>query len=378
MAEALRATIKTGALPKTKRVAPKPPASLETSFSPDGFILGGPEHLQHFEAVVGAAKNDVFVLSTFVAAQNDQQGRDNRERLFRALEDACQRRVRCHLFFGTSIDRSEHAIAMGELATRLSSNSRTRGFLFAHRDSVESHAKLLAADDGNGGVVVTLGSCNWLYSPFSAVELSAELRENLAAARGLDLLQSIVSSVASAKRSVDILQFMSSELKRNRSPLVSPASKAEVKARLRVVEAPEHDQLLRQAAHDAASRFVCCTNKMGANMVPALFNPAEIAGRRLHDVRVYYSRYTGPTKKRHVRFQQERLNGVVDVIAVKNPQVHAKFLAWDDDHVIVSSINWGSQSGSPERPLDEIGLYFQGANLATAMLKRFELLLERE
>ena len=91
-------------------------------------------------------------------------------------------------------------------------------------------------------------------------------------------------------------------------------------------------------------------------MVPAIFNPAEIAGRRLDDVRVYYSRQTGPIKRRHVKAHRERLHGVVDLIAVEDPQVHAKFLLWDRDHVVVSTMNWGSQSGSPDNPLDEIGL----------------------
>lgn len=61
-------------------------------------------------------------------------------------------------------------------------------------------------------------------------------------------------------------------------------------------------------------------------MVPGLFNPAEIAGRRLDDVRVYYSRLSGPMKRRHIRAHRDRLNGVVDLIAVEHPQVHAKFL----------------------------------------------------
>ena len=54
------------------------------------------------------------------------------------------------------------------------------------------------------------------------------------------------------------------------------------------------------------------------------------------------------------------------------PQLHAKFLAWDKDHVVVSSINWVSQSGLPENPLDEIGLYLEGLDLAAHLLERFK------
>jgi hypothetical protein len=54
-----------------------------------------------------------------------------------------------------------------------------------------------------------------------------------------------------------------------------------------VLHSEDHEQLLRKVAHEAGKRFICCTNRVGATMVPGLFNPAEIAGRRLSDVRVY-------------------------------------------------------------------------------------------
>jgi len=61
---------------------------------------------------------------------------------------------------------------------------------------------------------------------------------------------------------------------------------------------------------------------------------------------------------------------------VQDPQVHAKFLLWDTEHVVVSTMNWGSQSGSPENPLDEIGLHLEGPGLATSLLAKFEDQLE--
>jgi hypothetical protein len=76
-----------------------------------------------------------------------------------------------------------------------------------------------------------------------------------------------------------------------------------------ILQADDHERLRRKVAHEAGERFVCSTNKVGATMVPGLFNPAEIAGGRLGDVRVYYSRPSGPIKRRHVRAHRERLNG---------------------------------------------------------------------
>ncbi|SEP49506.1 PLD-like domain-containing protein [Methylobacterium sp. ap11] len=107
-------------------------------------------------------------------------------------------------------------------------------------------------------------------------------------------------------------------------------------------------------------------------MVPALFDPAEVAGRRISDVRIYYSRRSGPVKRSHVTKHRQRLHGSVELIGAAEPQLHAKFLAWDRDHVVVSSLNWGSQSGLEDNPLDELGLYLEGPELATALLEKFE------
>jgi hypothetical protein len=374
---ALQSTINTGLLPEATDPQLSRSGAIETTIATEQLIVGGDKHLERFERIVSQAESDVFVLSTFVAPHDDRYT-ERHERVRIALEQACQRGVRCHLFYGTTLDaKRKNAIAMQELNVRLSSVRLARGFVLAQRDSVGSHVKCLAADDGHGGAVVLLGSSNWLSSPFSAVEASVELTESHAAASGLDLLRSIISPLSSASRSIELLQFMASDLRRVRSPLSPVTDMGErVPVRMTILQADDHERLLRKVAHEAGERFVCSTNKVGATMVPGLFNPAEIAGGRLGDVRVYYSRPSGPIKRRHVRAHRERLNGVVDLIAVEDPQVHAKVLLWDTDHVVVSTMNWGSQSGSADSPLDEIGLYLEGAGLATSLLAKFQNQLE--
>lgn len=375
---ALQATIATGELPQASSSKQSRAEPAKIGFDSDQLVVGAEQHLEIFERIVDGAKSDVFVLSTFVASQSDERGREKRGRIWKALERAVDRGVRCHLFYGTSLDeRAENAIAMQEINQRLSAIRVTRGKVLVQRDSVRSHAKILAADDGQGGAVALVGSCNWLSSPFSAVEASVELRDYRAAAIGLDLLRSIVSKLSSASRSVETLQFMSSDLRRSNASLALTGHAARTaNTELTVLYADDHERLLRTVAHEAAQSFVCCTNKVGAPMVPGLFNPAEVAGRRLEDVRVYYSRETGPTKKRHVRAHRERLNGVIELLKVSEPQLHAKFLAWDKDNVVVTSMNWGSQSGSPDDRQDEIGLWLSGPGLATILIEKFETHLE--
>ncbi|TAU35411.1 phospholipase D-like domain-containing protein [Rhizobium leguminosarum] len=371
--EALKLTIKTGILPVTVPPAVDEPPTIATDIHTDQIVVGASQQLERFEQIVKAAKSHVFILSTFVASQNDDRCKENRDRMWQALDDACRRGVKCHLFFGTSIDVPKHAAAMHELSERLSSIRRTRGYVLAHRDSVDSHAKFLVADDGQGGAIVSMGSCNWLSSPFSAVEVSVELKEANAAGAAMDVLHSIIAKISSAGQSIEALQFIAAELRRNRSRLsASTTPQGAVRTAMRILHASDHNRLLRIAAHDAKTRFICCTNRVGANMVPALFDPAEVAGQRLGEVSIYYSRRGGPVKRGHVTDHRKRLDGVVGIFGVPEPQLHAKFLAWDDDHIVVSSLNWGSQSAALDNPMDEIGLYLQGAGLATILLKKFD------
>ena len=66
------------------------------------------------------ARGDIFVLSTFVAAQDDSNAHLGQNRVWVALERAVRRGVRVHLFFGSSLDEEgKHMRAMAELQNRL-------------------------------------------------------------------------------------------------------------------------------------------------------------------------------------------------------------------------------------------------------------------
>ena len=375
--------IKTGSLPLLRATPTRPPATgvtIGSQFAPSQFILGGDEHLERFEQIVDAAQSDIFILSTFVADQDDPRTAGRQERICKALERACGRGVRCHLFYGSSLDNmAKHAKALEQLRRRLVQYCRVSDYVLAHHKSVRSHAKILAADNGEGGARMVLGSCNWLQSPFRSLELSAEVHDREVVAVGLDVLRAIVATQPEACRSVELMQSMAVDLRRVRSGILDADAEPQCSevADLTILCGTDHGPLLRRAAHDAKRCFVCCTNKMGATMVSNLFDPAEIAGRRLDDVRILYSRTGGPIKQRHVRAQGERLDGIALVTAVSKPQLHGKFLLWDNDNVVITSFNWGSQTGSTENPLDEVGLHLNGPDLASNLLEAVEAQVDK-
>ncbi|MDC5040451.1 hypothetical protein OHW26_17420, partial [Acinetobacter baumannii] len=49
------------------------------------------------------------------------------------------------------------------------------------------------------------------------------------------------------------------------------------------------------------------------------------------------------------------------------PQIHAKILAWDDNDVLISSLNWLSASSLVD-PLREIGIYINDSNIVDKVI----------
>ena len=123
----LREAIKTGVPPELANMesssSPKE-TTIDTVLNPNQIIAGGIQHLERMEAIIDVAQHDVFILSTFVASQEDERGEDNRERVWQALERACRRGVYCHLFFGTTDQPTKHAAAIEGLGQRLDGHMR--------------------------------------------------------------------------------------------------------------------------------------------------------------------------------------------------------------------------------------------------------------
>ena len=339
---------------------------VETMFRPDQIVAGGGAHLDRFINLVEAARSDVVVLSTFVAAQDDQMGRANKERVWQALERAVSRGVDCHLFHGAPPEEQpKHAEALNGLRVRLLKHATRPSCVNVHFPSRNTHAKFLAADDGRGGAAVVIGSCNWLQTPYYSFELSLELRDGAAAACGLSLLADTLAAQPGAMRAVDVLRGIAGHISRRRSSTFALGVRKpdEVGAVLRVLRAHQHLHVLRTATREAVTRVVCGSNRLGAPMEPAVFDPLREADDRVLDRRVLYAIPSRPIRKRHIREAME-LGGGVCAVPIDDPKLHGKFLLWDGDDIVVTSMNWGSKQADPMKPLDEVGLHIHAPGVA--------------
>jgi len=88
------------------------------------------------------------------------------------------------------------------------------------------------------------------------------------------------------------------------------------------------------------------------------------------DVSVYYENQSGPAEG----------EAVLDALVKKYKssihlnqvdKAHAKLLCWDDDHVVITSLNWLSKDIDYQKRLSEIGVYLKGSGLASYVKERY-------
>ena len=96
----------------------------------------------------------------------------------------------------------------------------------------------------------------------------------------------------------------------------------------------------------------------------------EVAARRDGvQATLLYTQTSGPLKNRHARAlaEEARADGVL-LRRTKKIPLHGKFIAWDDDDLIVTSSNRASASADPDLPWGEIGVYIHAPGIASDAL----------
>ncbi|MBR8087539.1 phospholipase D-like domain-containing protein [Burkholderia vietnamiensis] len=338
------------------------PTSYACSFEPSDVIIGGSAHRHCLESLLASAHRRVVIHSTFLDP-------DRFIELLDAMRTACRRGVTFDLLWGAELDdetEQKHAAAASEIARLVREDEVLKGRVRVHMRTTGSHAKLILLDTAHDGWIAGVGSCNWLSSPFQAVELSVVLRDQRAVA---DVAVAIQRLVGRRGLSDDIATEMST-LARDlqRIPLTDGPG------RIALIVGDAHDRLIRSASSAAMTRFVVGSHRLGSTARPGALMLGEKAAER-SGVRtvVFYTRTTGPLKNRHAKAlaEEAQLNGVTLTKAGKIP-LHGKFVAWDDDNLVVTSLNWASASADPDFPCGEIGVHICAPGIAAYVLGRLE------
>jgi cardiolipin synthase len=338
------------------------PKTHACAFDPGDVVIGGSAQRTCLEGLLAKAHRRVIIHSTFLDSARFGELSD-------PIRAACVRGVTFDLLWGAEKDEEterRNATAASQIAKLVREDRDMRGRFRMHMRTTGSHAKLILVDTAEDGWIAGVGSCNWVSAPFQSIELTVVLRDQHAVADVAIAVQRLVGRRGLADDIATEMAITARDLRRG------PASGGS--ARIAVVVGDHHDRLIRAASSAAQRKFVVGSNRLGSTARPGALMQGEVAGGRPGvAATVLYTQTTGPLKNRHARAlaAEARQNGLTLTKTKKIP-LHGKFVAWDEDDLVVTSLNWASSSADLDFPWGEIGVHVHATGIASNALARLE------
>ena len=242
------------------------------------------------------------------------------------------------------------------------------GSLVIQPFSTKSHAKIIVADSKDGSFFAVVGSCNWLSSGFHSYEASAVVRD-----------ATIVADVVG--KFADVAFYHSWEWSDLRNELLGLSgrlrdmpTKGPVKGRAAVVAGAQHNQFMLRARDEARKQIFVMSHRLGASATPSVITPmsAAVSDKKIQ-ADIFFSRTTYPVPQRIKGkiIETAALQGV-KAEPIQTPRLHAKVLGWDDDCLLITSLNWLSADPMSSSDPKEVGLWIQAPGIARHLLTHFQ------
>jgi cardiolipin synthase len=339
------------------------PTGVSINFDHSDLIVGGADHFSALTDVFQQARRRILIHSTFVR----QTAFPKLIGLFRS---AVRRGARIDIFWGagTANEPGERtAVDAAAISREIGADELLRDRVQVHLRSTGSHSKLLLADDGGGGYVAIVGSCNWLYTNFGRLDVSARLRDPRAVALVADKFCSLVAKAGFRPEVGTELHFLALNLAGRHSEAGFH--------RVRLIIGQAHEAILREASGTPSQRFIVASDRLGNSAFSNAIVPAEVFAAAAHTtpIVVFGDEAGLVTGKTASNMAQEARERGVRLLWISGG-FHAKFLIWGDDDIVVTSLNWGSWTTSPDFPESEIGVHIHRTGIARDLNERLKLI----
>lgn len=355
-------------VPLQRQLAPPRPRRAVEGIAVDhaDILLDGAVHREVLGEILRASRDRIILHSTFVDVKAFDGLRDD-------LRMAVRQGARVDILYGANKDdrtRQRNSAAARGIGDLVAADPVLRQGVRMHMVSTQSHAKLVVADTGKpGSYVAIVGSCNWLSTPYKRVETSVVLRDGRMIAHLLRVIGEMSFAVARSSRLVGDLHDIAKVAERQ----VGPVGEASV----RLVMGDDHGELMRLARDDARSSIWVGADRFGQAAEVKTLIPMMTAGKSGTKGRVMFSRCVTPVSA-------EDLNDLaflaqesgVELSEVDEGVLHGKYLIWDDDNVVITSLNWSSAGTRRDNPWGEIGVHIEKPGVGAKLRQRIEVSLE--
>jgi hypothetical protein len=298
----------------------------------DDLIVGGLQHLEVLRECLIAAKTHVVIHSCFVSS-------DTVKKLLPDFEKAARRKVRIDCLWGLRDDPESPGKLrpINETVQLLDAlPTGVRGLIQLSRVSSNSHSKVVVYDDSKTGDWVSIvGSCNFLSSDFDSVEVSVRIRSQRLASQ---LMAHLISAQLPASGAWSPVARRLNAIWNIIRKRIEGTVEAGVHA-LTLLSDGDHYNMVTIARDRTTADIVVGCDLFGAAAETSVLVTLEQAARDGVRSRVFYHRPS------HYLEEEDRVPdpsklSVRGLDLVQIPDLHGKFLAWDDEVVVVTSFNW--------------------------------------
>lgn len=344
------------------------PEAKEIAFSAEDVVFGGAEHRDLLSRTLGRAKHRLIIHSTFI-------DEDRFISWLPELKRAQQRGVLIDIFWGDNKQAEQRkgtAQAVGALRKKLQQEGLLQQIRL-HAFTTNSHSKLLVADDGSEeSFFAVVGSCNWLSSPYQSAELSVRLRDPSLVSEVIGHLAAMSVGLTGIETPItNSLLALAGRVALHRVP---PGGRAKAS----LVLGPQHAAYVRKARDEAQAHMIVASHRLGVAARPVVIVPAIAAAKKRGiSARVFYEKASDPVTVKMAKDLERavRDEGINLKELLGQPSMHAKFLLWDNDHLVVTSLNWLSGDPTDGNLRQEIGVYVNcpsiGRDIATRFSSRY-------
>ena len=240
----------------------------------------------------------------------------------------------------------------------------------------ESHAKFVISDHATKGYCSMITSCNFFYTAFNTFEASAVIYDNQFTSKLLRIASSISTGksvmMSDTSRELESLANMVMEQIERTKVL-----KGEDKLTIKLVKKQEHYDYITSAKNLATKRIYVVSDFISDIAHRPIFD--NLAPLKIKQKFCYYKK-TRHMSDAELEQKARDLSSLHYPIQLKKisgrshkAKSHAKFIAWDDDDILLTSLNWLSANALEEKggEYHELGLHIQGLNVAEELLNKF-------
>jgi phosphatidylserine/phosphatidylglycerophosphate/cardiolipin synthase-like enzyme len=333
-------------------------------------VVGGEEHLRALEQALSRAKTRVIIYSTFIRETNQDMEKLDLGGLHQLLLKcmiAAERGIEVDILFDFDCSNLKQISAFNKFQEMVSENRLTHQIRI-HKHVVQSHAKFICYDDISYGPTVIISSCNWCSTGFQPFDVSVLLRSELIVVDTLHLLLNLLPTF-------DGIAELKSKLRTWIGAAFADTQKDlpnSVKAKILV--SGQFVDMIHTAINQASSQIVVVSNKLGLAAENQVIEPLIAAAERSNIKIVLYYQNVKENPffdKNHVSRLRERLGKRIMLKRMKR-STHAKFICWDSDNVIISSLNFLSKADNINEPYGEVGVHLTESGISNKLLQRLE------